>query len=96
MSITRINNFAARKGMGDELHAFLRTTVPLIKQTAGCEACVLLRNQQEPDTFVIIEAWASVEAHQASVKNIPPGMLVKAMTLLAGTPTGAYYTTGGS
>ena len=40
---------------------------------------------------MIIEQWESVEAHQASVKGIPPEALEKVRQLLALPPAGGYY-----
>ncbi len=91
MSVTRISNFEARAGMADKLHAFLLSIMPAIKGSAGCEALQLLRNQQNMQAFVVIETWASVEAHRASLKSVPPEQLGEAMLLLAGPPSGAYY-----
>ena len=91
MSITRINEFEAQAGRGDTLHALLQSILPMITTSDGCRACRLLQHLDAPTKFVIIEEWDSVEAHQASVKNIPPGVLQEAMTLLVAPPKGAYY-----
>jgi quinol monooxygenase YgiN len=91
VSITRISNFEAREGMADKLHAFLLSIKPHIEKSPGCESLQLLRNQQNANLFVVIEAWSSIEAHRASLKNAPTEKLGEAMLLLAGPPTGAYY-----
>jgi quinol monooxygenase YgiN len=91
MSVTRISNFEARAGMADKLHTFLLSIEPAIKKAAGCESMQLLRNQQNPLAFVVIETWASVDAHRASLKNVPQELLAEGMLLLAGPPSGAYY-----
>jgi heme oxygenase (mycobilin-producing) len=91
MSITRINKFEAKDGMADNLHAFLTSIVPLMGQSPGCVSCQVLRSQENPNEFVIIEVWASVSAHQASVKNIPPEKIGMVMPMLASPPSGSYY-----
>ncbi|HSD36559.1 MAG TPA: antibiotic biosynthesis monooxygenase family protein [Rhodocyclaceae bacterium] len=91
MSVTRISNFEARTGMADKLYAFLLSLIPAIKSSAGCESLQLLRNQQNPHAFVVIETWTSMEVHRASLKNIPQELLDEAMLLLASPPGGAYY-----
>jgi quinol monooxygenase YgiN len=91
MSVTRINKFEARNGMADNLHAFLASIVPLIMQSQGCESCQLLRNLENANELVVLEVWASVSAHQASVKNIPPEKIGEVMPMLANPPTGSYY-----
>ena len=91
MSVTRISNFEARAGMANKLYDFLLSVMPLIKGSAGCESVQLLRNQHNPQAFVVIETWASVETHRASLKNVPSEKLGEAMLMLAGPPAGAYY-----
>jgi len=93
MSTTRISNFEAHDGMADALHAFLRSIVPLIEKAPGCESCQLLRNQQNTNAFVVIETWSSIEAHQASVKDIPPAKIAEVMPMLVSPPSGTYYAT---
>lgn len=72
MSTTRINTFHAKDGMANNLREFLISIIPIIEQSQGCESCRLLQGQDDANEFVVIEVWASVAAHQASVKNIPP------------------------
>jgi len=91
MAITRINNFEAAEGKGAELHAFLKSVVPLIQAAPGCQACRVLHNQDNARQFVVLETWDSVAAHQASMKSIAPEKLAEVKPLLAGAPSGAYY-----
>jgi len=91
VSVTRINRFESKPGMAANLHAFLRSIMPQIEQSAGCKSCRLLHNRELENEFVIIEVWDSVSAHQASVKNISPEKFGAVMSLLAGPPSGAYY-----
>jgi hypothetical protein len=39
----------------------------------------------------VIEVWQSVEAHRHAAKDIPREAMGKAMSMLAGQPTGAYF-----
>ena len=57
----------------------------------GCRSCELLVQRDDPTRLAIIEVWDSVEAHQASVSRIPPGLLQQAQTLFAVPARGAYY-----
>lgn len=91
MSVTRINEFQAREGQGDALRDLVKSFVPMLEASEGCQSCQLLQNQDDSTKIVVIEVWDSVEAHQASVKNIPQDAMHKAMKLLAGTPKGGYY-----
>jgi hypothetical protein len=40
---------------------------------------------------MVIELWDSVEAHRASVKDIPPEQLEEVMRLLASPPQRRYF-----
>jgi quinol monooxygenase YgiN len=91
MSITRINNFRAKEGKADALRTFLTPLIPAIAATTGCRSCQLLQSHDNPTRVVVIEVWESIEAHQASVQNIPPEALAEVMTLLDGMPVGEYY-----
>ena len=91
MSITRINEFQAQDGQGETLRDFIRSFLPMIEASDGCQSCQLLQHLDDPTRIVVIEVWDSTEAHQASMKNVPPGTFDEAMKLLAGPPTGAYY-----
>lgn len=46
---------------------------------------------EDPTRLVIVEIWESVRAHQASVKNIPPGNFAEIMKMLAKRPKDAYF-----
>ena len=91
MSITRINEFRAKDGKAEELRVFLARLIPTIAKIPGCQSCQLLQHHDEPSRFIVLEVWESIEAHQASVKDIPAESLAEVMTLLDGMPTGAYY-----
>jgi len=91
MTITRINQFRAQAGKDGALRQFLASIVPGIESAAGCRACQLLQSHDDPTRFVVIEVWDSIEAHQASVKNIPAEAFENVMRLLAGAPSGEYY-----
>ena len=91
MSITRINEFKAQEGQADALRDLLHSVLPMIEASDGCRSCQVLQGLDVPAQIVVIEVWDSAEAHQASVKNIPPGLLQEAMQLLAAPPKGGYY-----
>lgn len=93
MSITRINEFQALEGKGDDLRELIGSFLPAIESSEGCLSCRLVRSLADPARIVVIEGWQSVEAHQASTKNIPPEALQRAMQLLAAPPKGEYYGT---
>src|SRR6266705_2590912 len=91
MEITRINEFQAKPDQAAALRDFLRSVIARIIDAPGCRSCELLVQHDDPTRLAIIEVWDSVEAHQASVSRIPPGLLQQAQTLFAVPARGAYY-----
>jgi len=91
MSVTRIGEFQAQEGKAERLRTLLAAALPGIRSSKGCRSCRMFQGQSDPARIVVIEVWDSVEAHQASVKGIPPEMAEKARSLLAATPKAEYY-----
>ena len=91
MPITRINEFQAKPDKAAAQREFLRSVIGRIIDAPGCRSCELLVQRDDPTRLAIIEVWDSVEAHQASVSRIPPGLLQQAQTLFAAPARGAYY-----
>jgi heme oxygenase (mycobilin-producing) len=91
MSVKRIGEVQAKEGRIDDLREFMISILPLIRGSEGCLSCELLQNQVDASIFMMIEVWESVEAHQASVKVIPPAKLDEIRSLLATPPRGDYY-----
>ena len=91
MSVTRIGEFQALEGKAERLRALLTASLPAIRSSKGCRSCRLLQSQGDPGRILVIEVWDSVEAHQASVKSIPPEMVEKTRSLLAAAPKAGYY-----
>ena len=92
MSIIYIGQSQAKIGEVDNLRNFLTSVVlPGVQTSAGCESYQLFQSQDDPTKFIGIEVWDSVEAHRASVKNIPAESLGEYMKLVATLPAGGYY-----
>ena len=91
MSVTRLNEFQAAKGKGQALYDFLKSLIPYIQNSNGCLSCEVLRNQENPDVFIVIEKWENIESHKKSVENFPKEDMHSAMSLFGGPPKGDYY-----
>lgn len=92
MSTIYIGQSQAKPDQVDHFRDFLTSVVrPGVQTSDGCESYQLFQSQADPTKFVGIEVWASVEAHQASVKNIPAESIGEFMKLVAGPPSGGYY-----
>lgn len=92
MSIAYIGQSQARPEAVDRFRDFLSTVVaPAIRASAGNQAYQVFQSQEDPTRFIGIEIWESVDAHRASVKNIPPESIAEFRQLVAGSPSGGYY-----
>ena len=92
MSIIYIGQSQAKPDTISELKNFLTSRVaPAITASEGSESYQLFQSREDPTQFIGIEIWASVEAHRASIKNIPAESISEFMTLVASPPSGRYY-----
>lgn len=89
--IVRLSNFRAKPEQREALKTFLTGLKPTLLAIEGCQACQLLESQDDPQHFVMYESWASISAHQAAVKEIPPDAFADVMSLLDGMPSGEYF-----
>jgi quinol monooxygenase YgiN len=92
MTIVRVNEFTAASGKSAELFDFLQKLVPYISDSEGCHCCELLKHHEQPDQFMIIERWDSIENHQLAITNYPQEDMQAAMSLFGAPPKGSYYT----
>ena len=95
MSVTVIYSFEAVPGKADELLTLLQQGREFAASVEGFEGFDVHQGDDDPHRFVMVERWASVEAHQAHFEqNVKaPGVLDRAEAL---TPapfqvSDAYY-----
>jgi len=77
-------NFQASEGNADGLLALPQEGRDMSREAKGCEAFDLYQRKDDPDRFMFVERWSSLDAHHASmVKNIvDSGHLAKLLPLL--------------
>ena len=92
MSIIYIGQSQAKPEEIDTFRNFLMSVVrPGVQSSEGCQSYQVFQSQDDPTRFIGIEVWASVEAHRAAVKNIPPESINEFMQLVTAPPSGGYY-----
>ncbi len=92
MSIAYIGQSQANPDAIEDLRDFYTALVaPAITSSEGCNSYHLFQSQEDPTQFIGIEVWASIEAHQASIKNIPAESISEFMKLVAAPPRGKYF-----
>ena len=95
MSVTVIYEFVAAGGKAPELLELLRQGRDFGRTVEGCEALDIYQADTDPHRLVMIETWASADAHQEHFEqNVQAtGVLDQAVALMAKQPeiSGTYY-----
>ena len=88
MSVTIVVNFEASEGNGTELAALLQQGRDFSRKAEGCESFELFQRQDDPNKYMFLEQWTSLEAHHENVaKNVvASGHLNKIKVLLTEPP----------
>lgn len=80
----------AKPGEAAALRAALVTLAANIQQMEGCLGIDLLRDAGQPERFVFIERWASIDAHQTGGKQLQKAVFARVMAALIGPPEAHY------
>ena len=96
MSVTAIDSIEAAEGKAEELLAILRQGRDFTKTVEGSEGFEVYQRQDDPNRFVMVVHWSSMEAHQAHFEaNVKgAGVLDTAEALMARPfqpPYESYY-----
>lgn len=88
MSVDVVINFQALPGHADELFALLIEGCDLSRAAHGCETFELFRREDDPNKFMFLESWSSIEAHHhnMAVNIIASGHLARILPLTVGPP----------
>ena len=88
MSVTIVVNFQASEGNAANLSALLQQGRDFSRKADGCESFDLFQRENDPNKFMFLERWASLDAHKENVaKNVvASGHIAKIKALLAGPP----------
>ena len=91
-----IYEFHAGDGKAPDLLQLLQQGRDRARSVEGCEAFDVYQSDTDPHRFVMVESWASAEAHQAHFEqNVQAaGVLDAAVALMTKPPelSDAYYT----
>ncbi len=90
MTVARLYRMTAADGREEALATALADAAGVIRQLPGCGGVEVLRDVDRPGAFLLIEKWASVDAHKAASVHLPKGTLDTVMAALAGRPDGSY------
>ena len=88
MSVTIVVNFQAAEGNAEQLLALLQQGRDFSRKAEGCESFEVFQRQDDPNKFMFMEQWTSLDAHHENVaKNVvASGHLDRIKALLTGPP----------
>ena len=90
MTVARHYKMVAAEGKAEALLAALGALAGALKPIPGYVGADLMRDVDQPNRFVFIEKWTSIEAHKAGGPLLPKDVLGGLMATLADKPDGAY------
>ena len=71
MSVTIVVNFEASEGNGTKLAVLLQQGRDFSRKAEGCESFEVFQRQDDPNKFMFMEQWTSLDAHHENVaKNV--------------------------
>jgi len=88
VSVHVVVNLHASDGNAEHLAPLLLEGRDLSRRAEGCEAFELFRRRDDPNRFMFLEQWASLEAHHANMAQniVATGHLAKMMPFMTGPP----------
>jgi quinol monooxygenase YgiN len=88
VSVRVVVNFHASHEDAERLVTLLLEGRDISRRAEGCEAVDLFRRQDDPDRFMFVEPWASLDAHHANMAQniVATGHLAKMMPLMTEPP----------
>jgi len=91
MSITLFFKGTAKEGKAGEFQDLIAKLVEKAKQYPSCSRVDVFKTHSDPNAFVLIEVWDSIEAHQAfNQQMIDDGTMALAQSLLTEPPKIEY------
>jgi heme oxygenase (mycobilin-producing) len=96
MGWTRVNEFVASEGCEEELTTALTEVTEYLRNQAGCEGAQLLISDEDEARLLVIERWASKEAHHQALVRFPKEKMAAARQWIAKPPHGEFFVEAGT
>lgn len=91
MTTARLYIMHAKEGHDAALETALRDLAAAVVAFPGSEGAEVLRDAGNERRFILIEKWASIEAHEAIKADFKKLPMAPLMDALDGPPDGSYY-----
>jgi len=86
MSVKALIKLKAQKGKGVALLAALTQPLAASREKPDCQEARLFMGAESPDELVLIEEWASVEAHRKHLLELEAGNIMAEVNELLAAP----------
>lgn len=90
MTVVRYYRLEAIEGEAERLCFALTALGNMLKPIPGFFGFDLLRDRDQPNCYVFMEKWGSVDLHKAGAGLLPKDAFAQAMEVLAGKPETAW------
>ncbi|MBN2344653.1 MAG: antibiotic biosynthesis monooxygenase [Deltaproteobacteria bacterium] len=77
MAVKHITEFRASPENTQKMAEFLTSLIPYITSCEGNLGCDVMQSEIDPCHFLVVEHWESETAHEQSLKQLPPDILVR-------------------
>jgi heme-degrading monooxygenase HmoA len=67
--ITEIAEIAVKAGTDQQFEAAVMTAAPLFQRARGCRSMRLERGIEQPDTYLLIVEWETLENHEVHFRQ---------------------------
>jgi quinol monooxygenase YgiN len=91
VAIARIYRMSCAPGKREELCGAIEALAGALKEIEGLQSVSVLRDVEQPDVFVFIEKWVSVQVQTSSGKSVPKQAFARVVAALADKPCGRSF-----
>jgi quinol monooxygenase YgiN len=91
VAVARIYRMSCAPGRREELLGALEALAGALGEMEGLQRVSVLSDVEQPDDFLFIEKWVSVEVQKSSGKSLPKQALARVIAALADKPCGSSF-----
>ena len=91
MAVARIYRMTCAPGRREELRGALEALAGVLREIEGLQSVSVLRDVEQPDDFVFVEKWASLQVQKRGGNLLPKQAFARVMAALADKPHGRSF-----
>jgi quinol monooxygenase YgiN len=91
VAVARIYRMSCAPGRREELCGALEALAGALREIEGLQSVSVLRDVEQPDDFVFVEKWASVQVQKSGGRLVCKQVFARVMAALADKPHGRSF-----